>query len=48
MQLDTLKKRHNALKNVHFTKLARDIHWIKERLEAEDQEEFIRFPLKGD
>lgn len=36
------KKRHNALKNVILPNLARDIHWIKERLEAEDQEEFIR------
>lgn len=39
------KKRHNALKNVILPNLGRDIHWIKERLEAEDQEEFIR--LKG-
>ena len=36
------KKRHNALKNVVLPNLKNDIHWIKERLEAEDQEEFIR------
>lgn len=36
------KKRHNALKNVILPNLDKDIHWIKERLEAEDQEEFIR------
>jgi len=36
------KKRYNALKNVILPKLGNDIHWIKERLEAEDQEEFIR------
>lgn len=36
------KKRHNALKNVVLPNLKNDIHWIKDRLEAEDQEEFIR------
>ncbi|WP_025725470.1 V-type ATP synthase subunit D [Acholeplasma granularum] len=36
------KKRHNALKNVVLPKLANDIKWIHDRLEAEDQEEFIR------
>lgn len=36
------KKRHNALKNVVIPNLKNDIHWIKDRLEAEDQEEFIR------
>src|SRR5690554_3679566 len=36
------KKRHNALKNVILPKLDKDIYWIKERLEAEDQEEFVR------
>ncbi|WP_441361554.1 V-type ATP synthase subunit D [Acholeplasma laidlawii] len=36
------KKRHNALKNVILPNLDTDIHWIKERLEAEDKEEFIR------
>ena len=36
------KKRHNALKNVILPRLEKDIYWIKERLEAEDQEAFIR------